>query len=49
MSKDSSEYFERLVDEDALAAYFREEPDEAATLDVERHAEGHSNETLLVV
>ncbi|NIC00760.1 phosphotransferase family protein [Halobacterium sp. R2-5] len=46
MGEDSPEYFARLVDEDALAAYFREELGDAATFDVERHAEGHSNETL---
>ncbi|THE65401.1 phosphotransferase family protein [Salinadaptatus halalkaliphilus] len=44
----SDTYYERLVDEDALAAYLEDELGEADDYDVERHQEGHSNETLFV-
>ncbi|WP_435358926.1 phosphotransferase family protein [Haloarchaeobius sp. DFWS5] len=46
MTDDSAAYFARLVDEDALRAYLREELGDADTFEVERHREGHSNETL---
>ena len=42
------EYLDRLVDEDALAAYLEEELGPAGRFAVERHPEGHSNETLYV-
>jgi aminoglycoside phosphotransferase (APT) family kinase protein len=48
MSEKSEEYFRRIVDEDALEAYFEAELGPADTFDVERHQEGHSNETLFV-
>ena len=41
-------YFDRLVDEAALAAYLDEAIGPAEGLDVEYHREGHSNETLFV-
>ncbi|OYR63251.1 phosphotransferase family protein [Halorubrum ezzemoulense] len=41
-------YLDRLVDDDALSEYLTEEFGEVNTFDVERHAEGHSNETLFV-
>jgi len=41
-------YFERLVDEDALAAYLAGTLGPAETFAVERHREGHSNETLFL-
>jgi aminoglycoside phosphotransferase (APT) family kinase protein len=41
-------YVERLVDEDALAAYLEEELGPADAYEVTRHAQGHSNETLFV-
>ncbi|SDJ49751.1 phosphotransferase family protein [Natronorubrum texcoconense] len=44
----SDTYYERLVDEDALAAHLEEHLGEADDYDVERHQEGHSNETLFV-
>jgi aminoglycoside phosphotransferase (APT) family kinase protein len=44
----SEEYFRRLVDEDALAAYLESTLGPAAEYHVERHLEGHSNETLFV-
>ena len=42
------DYLDRLVDEDSLASYLTDEfgPDEVFS--VERHAAGHSNETLFV-
>ncbi len=46
---DTSEaYFRRLVDVDALEAYLADELGPVETYDVERHPEGHSNETLFV-
>jgi aminoglycoside phosphotransferase (APT) family kinase protein len=42
------EYFARLVDQDALAAYLEAELGPADAFTVERHTEGHSNETLFV-
>ena len=44
----SDDYYERLVDEGALAAYLSDRLDEADRYEVERHREGHSNETLFV-
>ncbi|QLK27131.1 phosphotransferase family protein [Natrinema zhouii] len=44
----SENYYERLVDEDALAAYLTDHIGEADDYDIERHQEGHSNETLFV-
>lgn len=48
MSEGSEEYFERLVDVDELEAYFEEHLGPAEEFEVERHTEGHSNETLFV-
>jgi aminoglycoside phosphotransferase (APT) family kinase protein len=48
MSDSSQEYFERLVDVDALEVFLEDELGPADTYDVERHGEGHSNETLFV-
>ena len=49
MANDASEeYFRRLVDEDALEAYLDAELGRADEYAVERHMEGHSNETLFV-
>ncbi|EMA60202.1 phosphotransferase family protein [Halorubrum lipolyticum] len=42
------DYRDRLVDEDALASYLRAEFGPADAFSVERHAAGHSNETLFV-
>jgi aminoglycoside phosphotransferase (APT) family kinase protein len=42
------EYFARLVDQDALATYLEAELGAAEAFTVERHAQGHSNETLFV-
>jgi len=44
----SEEYFRRLVDEEALSAYLESELGPVDEYAVERHAEGHSNETLFV-
>ncbi|NUB93166.1 phosphotransferase family protein [Haloterrigena sp. SYSU A121-1] len=44
----SDEYYERLVDEDALVAYLGEHLGEVDDYEIERHQEGHSNETLFV-
>ncbi|WP_122088546.1 phosphotransferase family protein [Halalkalicoccus subterraneus] len=41
-------YFERLVDEDALAAYLEGELGPVERYSVSHHQEGHSNETLFV-
>lgn len=41
-------YLDRLVDGESLAAYLRREFGPADEFDFERHAEGHSNETLFV-
>jgi aminoglycoside phosphotransferase (APT) family kinase protein len=49
MADETSEaYFRRLVDEDALRAYLEAHLGAADEYAVERHAEGHSNETLFV-
>ncbi|WP_430504583.1 phosphotransferase family protein [Haloparvum sp. PAK95] len=45
---DGVDYFERLVDEDALRRYLAAELGEADAYEVSHHAEGHSNETLFV-
>jgi aminoglycoside phosphotransferase (APT) family kinase protein len=45
---DDADYYRRLVDEDALADYLAEHLGPADHFEVERHAEGHSNETLFV-
>ncbi|MGB9986066.1 phosphotransferase family protein [Salarchaeum japonicum] len=44
----SAAYFARLVDEDALRTFLESELGPTDAYDVERHAEGHSNETLFV-
>jgi len=44
----SENYYERLVDEDALVAYLGEHLGEVDDYDIARHQEGHSNETLFV-
>lgn len=41
-------YLERIVDRDALAAYLETELGPAAEIDISRHKQGHSNETLFV-
>ncbi|WP_306052459.1 phosphotransferase family protein [Natronococcus wangiae] len=41
-------YYERLVDEDALAAYLESHLGAADEYEIDRHQEGHSNETLFV-
>lgn len=44
----SEEYFDRLVDENALREFLADELGPADTFDVRRHEQGHSNETLFV-
>ncbi|MFC6717269.1 phosphotransferase family protein [Natrialbaceae archaeon GCM10025810] len=44
----SDDYYERLVDEDALEAYLEAHLGAVDEYDVRRHREGHSNETLFV-
>jgi aminoglycoside phosphotransferase (APT) family kinase protein len=44
----SEDYVDRLVDEGALRAYLEERLGPVESFAVERHAEGHSNETLFV-
>jgi aminoglycoside phosphotransferase (APT) family kinase protein len=44
----SDEYYARLVDEEALAAYLADHLGPVEEFAVQRHAEGHSNETLFV-
>ena len=48
MTEDERDYFERLVDEDALRNYLAERLGESAEYGVSHHQEGHSNETLFV-
>jgi aminoglycoside phosphotransferase (APT) family kinase protein len=48
MTDTSSEYFERIVDEDSLASYLEDELGPVDDYEVEHHQEGHSNETLFV-
>ncbi|MFB6109929.1 MAG: phosphotransferase family protein [Halodesulfurarchaeum sp.] len=48
MDEGSEEYFDRLVDEDALRSYLASRLEPVDSFAVERHAEGHSNETLFV-
>ena len=43
-----AEYLDRLVDDESFAAYLEAEFGPAESFSVERHAEGHSNETLFV-
>ena len=45
----TDDYFDRLVDLDALGAYLAAELGPETDLAVEHHQEGHSNETLFVV
>jgi aminoglycoside phosphotransferase (APT) family kinase protein len=42
------DYFQRLVDEEALAEFLIEQVGPAEEYDVRRHEQGHSNETLFV-
>jgi aminoglycoside phosphotransferase (APT) family kinase protein len=42
------DYFARLVDVDALGSYLESQLGPAGVYEVERHPEGHSNETLFV-
>ncbi|WP_121822638.1 phosphotransferase family protein [Halostella salina] len=44
----ADDYYERLVDEDALRTYLESELGPADGFDVQRHREGHSNETLFL-
>ncbi|MFB6310132.1 MAG: phosphotransferase family protein [Salinirussus sp.] len=48
MAEESQEYFERLVDVDALAAFLEDKLGSVDVYDVRRHDQGHSNETLFV-
>ena len=49
MSDGGSDYFGRIVDQDALADYLVDElGPHGGTYEVEHHQEGHSNETLFV-
>jgi aminoglycoside phosphotransferase (APT) family kinase protein len=45
---EESEYFQRLVDHEALAAYLEETVGPGGDLTIEYHQAGHSNETLFV-
>jgi aminoglycoside phosphotransferase (APT) family kinase protein len=47
-SAEGEDYLDRLVDEDALAAYLERELGPAEGLAIEYHQAGHSNETLFV-
>jgi aminoglycoside phosphotransferase (APT) family kinase protein len=48
MTESSEDYFARIVDRDALAAYLETELGPVDTYEVHHHQEGHSNETLFV-
>jgi aminoglycoside phosphotransferase (APT) family kinase protein len=48
MTEAGDDYFERIVDREALAGYLEGELGPADEYAIERHAEGHSNETLFV-
>ncbi|MFC5973507.1 phosphotransferase family protein [Halomarina salina] len=48
MSESDDSYFERLVDVDALESYLESHLGATDTFEVDRHAGGHSNETLFV-
>jgi aminoglycoside phosphotransferase (APT) family kinase protein len=48
MTGEDTDYFERLVDTEALAEFLEAELGEVDEYDVRRHEEGHSNETLFV-
>jgi aminoglycoside phosphotransferase (APT) family kinase protein len=44
----TDDYFDRLVDEEELAAFLEAELGPTDSYDVQRHEQGHSNETLFV-
>ena len=48
MSEESSDYLDRLYDQDALAAFLAREVGPGDDLRIEYHQAGHSNETLFV-
>ncbi len=48
MTESNAEYFERIVDEDALQTYFESDLGSVDEYVVQHHQEGHSNETLFV-
>ena len=48
MTEENNDYFERLVDTNALRAYLEEQLGDPEEYAVSHHAEGHSNETLFV-
>ncbi|SEH18176.1 Predicted kinase, aminoglycoside phosphotransferase (APT) family [Natronorubrum sediminis] len=48
MSDRDTDYFDRLVDLDALEAFLETHLGPAATFEVHRHPGGHSNETLFI-
>jgi len=48
MDEESEDYFARLVDEAALRSYLADRLGPVEAFAVERHGEGHSNETLFV-
>ncbi|WP_254538239.1 phosphotransferase family protein [Halomarina litorea] len=48
MSESDESYFDRLVDVEALESYLEAHLGSAEEFEVERHAGGHSNETLFV-
>ncbi|SEH17249.1 Predicted kinase, aminoglycoside phosphotransferase (APT) family [Natronorubrum sediminis] len=48
MSDDQTDYFDRLVDLDALEAFLAAHLGSADVFEVDRHPGGHSNETLFV-
>lgn len=48
MSNETTDYFDRLVDLDALESFLADRLGSADVFEVERHPGGHSNETLFV-
>jgi aminoglycoside phosphotransferase (APT) family kinase protein len=48
MTDSGEDYFERIVDTEALRSYLEAELGPAETFDVTHHQQGHSNETLFV-
>jgi aminoglycoside phosphotransferase (APT) family kinase protein len=48
MTKTDQDYLDRIVDEQALREFLTEELGPVEEFDVQRHNEGHSNETLFV-
>jgi len=48
MDDGADDYFARLVDESALRSYLTDRLGPVDEFAVERHPEGHSNETLFV-